>query len=164
MMKSGFGNTSFRKVLKIQMWVGALIIFVGLKCFLLVLLNQVGTLESITSNFGIHLVNLSFMEGFYTGFGCALMGAGIALIARNLRLIKNEEKYKRAEIGFLDERNRFIKSATLSTTSSIFIVGLAFAIVVAGMFNSVVFVTLLGTFFSLLVLLVGTYLLVKSKY
>lgn len=164
MMKSNFGNTSFRKVLKIQMWVGALIIFVGLKCFLLVLLNQVGTLESITSTFGIHLVNLSFMEGFYTGFGCALMGAGIGVIIRNLQMIKNQEKYKRAEINFLDERNRFIKSVTFSTTSSIFLVGLAFAIVVAGMFNSVVFVTLLGTFFSLLVLLVGTYFFVRSRY
>jgi len=164
MMKSSFGNMPFSKVLKIRMWVGAFIILVGLKCFLLVLLNQVGKLESLTSTFGVHLVNLNFMEGFYTGFGCALMGAGIGLIIRNLKLIKNQEKFKRAEISFLDERNRLIKSMTYSTTFSIFLVGLAFAIVVAGMFNSVVFVTLLGTFFALLLLLIGTYLLVRSKY
>ena len=163
-IKASIGKMSFKKVLKVKIWVSALIILIGLKCLLLVLLNQVGDLQSLTSKFGVNLVNLSFMQGFYTGFGCALIVAGIAMIIRNVVLLKNDEKFKKAEIDYIDERNRFIKSVTFNTTSYIFLVALAFAVVISGMFNSIVFVTLLGTLFVYLILLLTTYMIYKSKY
>ena len=154
----------YRKALIIKIWVSVILILVGLKCLLLVLLNQVGDLQSLTSTFGIRLVNLDFMQGFYSGFGCGLIAVGIAIIVRNMTLLKNEERYKKAEIEYLDERNRFIRSLTFNTTSSIFLVALAFGIVISGMFNSIVFVTLLGTFSVYLVLLLSTFLVFRSKY
>jgi hypothetical protein len=164
LLKSNIGNMDFKKILKIKICVSTLIIFIGLKCILLVLLNQVGELQSLTAKFGVDLVNLSFMQGFYTGFGCALVASGIAMIIRNVVLLRNSEKFKRAEIEYLDERNRFIRSVTFNTTSYIFLVALAFAIVISGMFNLIVFVTFLGTFFVYLILLLATYLIFKAKY
>ena len=163
-IKSNFGSMSFIKTIKLKIWASVFVILIGLKCLMLVLLNQVGDLQSLTSKFEVDLVNLSFMQGFYTAFGCALIAAGIAIIIRNVVLLKNDEKFKKAEINYIDERNRFIKSLTFNTTSYIFLVALAFAVVISGMFNSIVFVTLLGTFFIYLILLLTTYMIYKSKY
>jgi len=163
-LKSNSGNMPFKKALKIKIWVSAVIILIGLKCILLVLLNQVGDLQSLTSKFGVDLVNLSFMQAFYTGFGCALIVVSISIITRNVLLLKSDEKFKKAEIDYIDERNRFIRSVTFNTTSYIFLVALSLAIVISGMFNSIAFVTLLGTFFVYLILLLTTHLIYKSKY
>ena len=163
-LKSNSGNKPFKKALIVKIWVSAVIVLIGLKCVLLVLLNQVGDLQSLTSKFGIDLVNLSVMQGFYTGFGCALLVAGISIIIRNVVLLKSDEKFKKAEIKYIDERNHFIRGVTFNTTSYIFLVALAFAIVISGMFNSIVFVTLLGTFIVYLLLLLTTYFIYKSKY
>jgi hypothetical protein len=164
LLKSNLGGMPYRKALKIKIGVSMVLILVGLKCLLLVLLNQVGDLQSLTSTFGIDLVNLDFMQGFYSGFGCGLIVVGIVYIVRTVTLLKNEEKYKKAEIEYMDERNRFIRSLTFNTTSAIFLVALSFGIVISGMFNSIVFVTLLGTFAIYLLLLLSTFLVFRSKY
>ena len=163
-LKSNIGSIPFKKVLKIRILVSVVIILIGLKCILLVLLNQVGDLQSLTSKFGVDLVNFNFMQGFYSGFGCALIVASILIIIRNVVLLKSDEKFRKAEIDYIDERNRFIRSVTFNTTSYIFLVALAFAIVISGMFNSIVFVTLFCTFVSYVILLLTTYLIYKSKY
>lgn len=163
-IKSSIEKTPFRKAIIVKIWVSVVIILIGLKCILLVLLNQVGDLQSLTSKFGVDLVNFDFMQGFYSGFGCALIVASISIIIRNVVLLKNEEKLKKAEITYFDERNRFISGVTFSATSYIFLVALAFAIVISGMFNSVVFITLLGTFVGYLILLLTTYMIYRSKY
>ena len=154
----------FKKAIQIRIGVCVVIILIGLKCILLVLLNQVGELQSMISKFGVDLVNFDFMQGFYSGFGCALIVAGIYIIIRNVVLLRNEEKFKKAEINYFDERNRFISGITFNTTSYIFLVTLAFAIVISGMFNSIVFITLLGTFTVYIILLLTTYLIYRSKY
>jgi len=162
--KSNSVIASFKRTLVIGIWLSIFIIFIGLKCLMLVLLDQVGDLQSLTSKFGIVLVNLSFMKGFYTGFGCALIVVGITMIIRNALLLKNGEKYRKAEINYLDERNRFIRSTTLNSASYVFLIALAFAIVISGMFDSVVFVTLLGTFSVYLIILLMSYLICRAKY
>lgn len=164
LLKSNIGQAPFRKAIKIRMWVSVIFILIGLKCILLVLLNQVGELQSLTANFGIDLVNISFMEGFYTGFGSALIIASICIIIKNIMLLKNEKKFKKAEIEYIDERNQFIRDITFITTSYIFMVILAFAVVISGMFNAIVFVTLLVMFFIYALLLLLTYLIYNTKY
>ncbi|MEL4106138.1 hypothetical protein AAFA46_04760 [Oscillospiraceae bacterium WX1] len=164
LFKSNIGKMPYKKVLKIQMIIHVVLILIGLKCLLLVLLNQVGNLQSLTSKFGIALINLSFMQGFYSGFGAALIIAGIVLFIRSVILLSNGEKFQKSEINYLDERNRFIKSITFSTTSYIFLIALTFAVVISGMFNLVVFLTLLTTLFAYFFLLLSTYLIMKVKY
>jgi hypothetical protein len=102
-IKSNIEKVPFKKAIKIKIGVCAVMILIGLKCILLVLLNQVGYLQSLTSKFGVELVNFDFMQGFYSGFGCALIVAGIFLIIRNVMLLKNDEKFKKAEINYLDK-------------------------------------------------------------
>ena len=157
-------DMSFKKVIKIKILVSVFIILVGLKCLLLVFLNQVGDLQSLTSKFGIDLVNFNFMQGFYAWFGSVLIALGVAIIVGNAVLLKKPEKFKKAEIDYFDERNQLIKIVTVNTTSYVFIVALTFAIVVSGMFNSIVFVSLLGTFFVYLLILFTSYLIIKAKY
>jgi hypothetical protein len=164
LQKSNSGDMSFKKVIKIKILVSVFIILVGLKCLLLVFLNQIGDLQSLTSKFGIDLVNFNFMQGFYTWFGCVLIVAGVAIIAGNAVLLKEPEKFKKAEIDYFDERNQLIRIITVNTTSCIFIVALTFAIVISGMFNSIVFVALLGAFFVYLLILFSSYMIIRTKY
>ena len=164
LLKSTVSNMTYHKSLKIKIGASVVIILIGLRCLLLVLLNQVGDLKSLTSTFGINLVNLDFMQGFYSGFGCGLIVVGIATIVRSVMLLKNKEKYKIAEIEYMDERNRFIRSLTLNTTSSLFLIALAFGVAISGMFHLIVFLTLLATFVVYLLLLLITFLVFRSKY
>lgn len=113
-LKSNIGSIPFKKVLKIRILVSVVIILIGLKCILLVLLNQVGDLQSLTSKFGVDLVNLKFMQGFYSAFGFVLIAAGISIIIRNVVLLKSDEKFKKAEINNFDERNRYISGVTFN--------------------------------------------------
>lgn len=163
-LESSFGKVSFRKVLKIRLFISIVIFLGGLKSLLIVLLNQVENLQSLTSKFGIHLVNFEFMKSFYTGFGFVLIALSVNRIVKNLRLLKNINKFKNAEIKHLDERSRFISNTTFSITSQIFVAILTLAVVISGMFNSIVFLTLLCTLIVYLKFLLITYLIVRTKY
>ena len=46
-----------------------------------------------------------YMLGVYCGIGVGLVGAGVALLIRNKRLLKDEAKLKKARLEQTDERN-----------------------------------------------------------
>ena len=111
MLNANISN-SFRNAVKLGLFIGIMFVLVGIKSISLVILSQIGDLNSMTSRFGIEFVNLDFMKDFYIGFGLALIAVGIFMIFRNVNLLKKPEKFKISEINYLDERNRFIKSMT----------------------------------------------------
>src|SRR5665647_3934750 len=118
MLNANISN-SFRNAVKLGLFIGIMFVLVGIKSISLVILSQIGDLNSMTSRFGIEFVNLDFMKDFYIGFGLALIAVGIFMIFRNVNLLKKPEKFKISEINYLDERNRFIKSMTFNSTSYI---------------------------------------------
>jgi len=164
LLKAVTSNMSFRKAIAVRICLSVIIIFTGIKSVFLVLLDQVVSLKSLTSPFGISIVNLESMKGFYTGFGIALIAVGIITIIKSVRLLKNPVKFKKAEIDFGDERNKFMANATFRATSIIFLVALSIAVIASGMFNPIVFVTLLCTFAVYMLILLGVYCIVQINH
>ena len=162
--KSNSTNMTFRKVLKYRIFASIILVLAGLKSVSIVLLNQVDNLQSLTSKFGIELTYLDFMKGFYTVFGLALIVVGKVIFFKSLILLRDAEKFKKAEIKYTDERNRFISSLTFSTASYIFLVALAIAIVAFGMINLTVFRTLACTLVFYLAILSLVYTVVRTRH
>ena len=87
----------------------------------------------------------SFRNGFYLGTGLGLIASGAITITMCLRLLKNNEKFKKAEISDSDERERFIVAQS-GMWSIFYMYVLLFAgTVISGLYNHLVFLTLLCT-------------------
>lgn len=106
----------------------------------------------------------SFLSGFYAGTGCALAGIGLVNIVKNSILLRNTEKFKKAELAFQDERNRFITSKAGSICSFIMIFLLYSGTIAAGPLNMTVFFTLLVVLAVLCLVLLVCYGIMKMIY
>jgi len=146
--KLGFGNMDFRKKVKMRIGFSALFFVLGALTVGIVL-----SVDPFTSEL-TH--DMSFASGFYFGLGFGLMGAGIATIIKNVRYLKNTEKFKAAEIANNDERNRYIANRTWSISAFIMISLTYLAVIIAGIYDTVIFSTLLAVLgvFGLVLLIV----------
>lgn len=81
-----------------------------------------------------------FQEGVFTGLELCL----IFFLTINVVAIKNEQEMKKLYIKENDERTIMIKQKSGAIGIEICSIGLAFATVVAGFFNQIVFFSLLG--------------------
>lgn len=103
-----------------------------------------------------------FQNGFYCGTGGGLIGAGIVTIIRNTILLRNKEKFRKAEIKEKDERNRFIIQKAWSISGIIGMFLLYISVVIAGAYNSIVFITLLSTLCLYFLILIITMLVLQK--
>jgi len=143
--KLGYKNTEFRKKIKLRIWFSAALIVLGAL--------------TVSAVYYFGLFGKDFTSGFYFGLGFGLMGAGIATILKNLRYLKNADRFKAAETADQDERNRYITSRTWSVSAFIMLVLIYIAIIITGIYNVVVFSTLLvvlGAFFLVLLIVKTT--------
>lgn len=83
------------------------------------------------------------IKGFYSGMGGGLIGAGTITFFRNLILLKNEEKRKIRQLVEYDERNRYLRSSTMTYSGYLMIGILYLGTVFAAFFNESLAVTLL---------------------
>ena len=96
-----------------------------------------------------------FVRGFYSGAGSGMIGAGVVLLIRNIRLLKNDKARRAARIKETDERQKLITMRTFSTASMVCFWVTVLAIVISAPLNLTVFFTLLAEFWvSILVTLV----------
>lgn len=114
--------------------------------------------------FSTQEADLGFSEGFYVGLGGGLIGAGTVTLIKNLCLLRNKERFHKAEIEFLDERNRFISRRVWSTGGFSFGVLLYLAVIVAGLCDLTVFATLLCTLGVLMLTLLITKIVLSKLY
>ena len=144
--KLSFGNMDFRRKVTLRIWVSALLVLLG------------AVTIGIVYFFG--LFGASFSAGFYFGLGCGLIGAGVATIIKNATYLKSANKFKAAETADKDERNRFIKNRTWSLSAVIMLFVVYLAVIISGIFDIVVFCTLLAVLavFGLVLLIVQTVL------
>ncbi|MBE5865946.1 MAG: hypothetical protein E7292_07020 [Lachnospiraceae bacterium] len=91
-------------------------------------------------------VDLDFSTGFYTGLGFALIASAIITIIKNLRIIHSEEKLKEKTLAEYDERNQAIRMKTWCYAGYAMFFLLYIALIIAGMFNETVMMTLLAVF------------------
>jgi hypothetical protein len=105
-----------------------------------------------------------FISGFYSGTGGGLMVFGAFITLYYAILPKKQVKYKKCEIAYADERNRFI--GTMSGNISFYISMVIFyiAAVIAGFFNITVLVVLLGVIVLMFIVLALSYIIIKASY
>lgn len=128
-----FSNTSYKNKVIIKNFISIGIVLLGIASLTLSICMKMGIINSIND----------FSNGFYTGTGGGLIGAGIATIIKNVILLRNEEKLKKAEIESNDERNKLIGQKTLSISAIIGFFIIYICLIISGFYNEVVFSTLL---------------------
>jgi len=154
--KLGFGNMDFRKKVKLRIYFSALLIVLGALAVGIVL-----SFEPFAADIA-H--DKSFTQGFYFGMGFGLIGAGIATIIKNMRYLKSAEKFKAAEIAAKDERNRYIANRTWSISAFIMLFLIYMAVIIAGMYNMLVFSTLLAVLGAYGLILLIVHIILKKMY
>ena len=85
-----------------------------------------------------------FIRGFQFGAFFGVILVLVFFLAKYLGSLRNEEALKKLYIEENDERSIMIMQKTGAFGITICIIGLAFATVIAGFFNEIVFFTLLG--------------------
>jgi len=151
------GGNNFRKKIMIRIWLSALIAVLGAITLGIIYSNNLFQSDEIG-----HLDN--FTRGFYFGMGFGLVGAGIATIIKSVMYLKNKEKYKAAEIQDKDERNRFIGLKTGTLSAFIMFFTIYAATIVSGIYNVVVFCTLLSVLGAFAVVMFIVSIVLKKIY
>lgn len=149
MLKDYLGM-NFKTRIKIRMGTGTALIILGF-ISLIMLYFQRNTLEL-------------FQSGFYNGAFAGFMAGGLITLIRNVILLKNEEKYKKAEILEMDERNRFIGSMAWACTAYISFFVLFIALIITALFNEVIFSTLLIVFLGFAAIMLIVRFILKRIY
>lgn len=90
---------------------------------------------------------------FVSGAIIAFVFIRIAIAARNVGLLKNEEELKKHYIIVTDERNLAVRAAASSTGAKLIIYGLEIGAIVASNFDMKVFITLLAAYFFVIITL-----------
>ena len=91
-----------------------------------------GLITLVITLFGDRYLNLKISEKMistYSGFGTGLTVVGVVLLIKNIRILKNEEKIRKARISNTDERNKEIslKSSKIAVgfmLATMYLVGL----------------------------------------
>ena len=78
-----------------------------------------------------------YMLGVYCGIGVGLVGAGVALLIRNKRLLKDEAKLKKARLEQTDERNVEIGIHAQRIAAMVLLVAMYLVFLLGGLYESV---------------------------
>lgn len=143
LIKQLFRGKDYQATLRRRLYVSVFMAVLGILLFVLSLsLVRNGTLPD-------------FFNGFYTGAGSGLVGASLVFIFRTVKLLRDPEKARKAQISEEDEREKAIVSASLNT-----VFWVMFGVIGAGIFLALplsfaVFAVLTGLFFLMLLSMVA---------
>jgi len=149
MINGLFGHNAlpYRKKVHLRIIYSAVITIAGAATFTMAMLAQ--------SNAALYLDD--YIRGFYSGGGAGAFIAGIVMIIRYMRILRDSERMKREDIKERDERNIYIGQKIWSYSGYIFYIVMYVAMLVAGFFSKTVLITLTAT----LGVLAGIMLIVK---
>lgn len=112
--------------------------------------------------------NLPTLPDFISGFQLGVfMGFELLLIIftiKNILSLSSPEKLKKLYIEENDERKKLIKQKTGGVVIYIFIITIAFAALVAGYFNQLIFFTLLATLVFIELVMLALKIYYSKKY
>lgn len=112
--------------------------------------------------------NLPTLPDFISGFQLGVfMGFELLLVIftiKNILSLSSPEKLKKLYIEENDERKKLIKQKTGGIVIYIFIITIAFAALVAGYFNQLIFFTLLATLVFIELVMVALKIYYLKKY
>ena len=84
-----------------------------------------------------------YMCGFYTGAGTGLIGAAIVMGIKHRRLIRDEEKIKKARLEMSDERLRTISKAAFRMAAIVLMAAMYLIAFIGGIFYPILTAILL---------------------
>lgn len=153
-MIANFNRMPFEKKCKLRIGLSILVLIAGLSIF------------AFTTTDFYQQINSSnhFVEGFYSGCGGGLVGAGATTLFLNLSYLFNKERMRAAELKETDERNIFITNKTLSITAYLFIFIMAISMMIAGAYSELVLAVLTAVFFGGLLLALIVYAVLNRIY
>lgn len=105
-----------------------------------------------------------FIHGMQTGILFAFIVIGVVSILRMRTLLKDDTKLREDYIKVNDERTLLIRSKSMSSAMTISLFLLVFAMLIAGLFNPVVCLTLLGVVYLLIIVMLVSKLYYNKKY
>jgi len=123
--------------------------------------------------FSINMIQMSpqsshgldnFKTGVQFGFGAGLYIVILVFWIKAIHAVRNPDKLKSLYIAETDERKLFIKQKSGTLGAMITLVGLIIGIVVSGVFDDTVFLTLLGAYFFVAFVHAGLKLYYTWKY
>jgi len=101
-----------------------------------------------------------FLSGFYTGIGAALITIGLIFIIKIKNILKDEKKLKEKRLEEQDERNQMITQKSIYSAAIILNILAYIGLMIAGIFNLVVFWTL----WIVLVVFMVTFVILQVYY
>ncbi|BCN29140.1 hypothetical protein [Anaeromicropila herbilytica] len=110
--------------------------------YILLFLGLVTLLFGFLFSFGDKPHLSDFLSGVYAGVGTVLIVSAIGLIFRIKRTLKDEVKIKQERIKEQDERNQTIIQKSIYSAGIVSMILMYIALMIAGIFNIVVFWTL----------------------
>ena len=118
-------NEEYKKSVRkrIRVWIGMLA--VGIFTFLFTFLAE---------GFGQQKVQEDMLS-LYRGFGAGLVGASFALTIKNSRLLKDEEKLRKARIAASDERNVEIAAKAMRIALVVLLAGIYLVMLIGGLWH-----------------------------
>ena len=131
--KASSSNEEYKKVIRFRMRILCVLFLVGAVTFS-------GTLFIM---FRFSSILSDYQSGVYSGIGCGLMGAAVALWIKNKMLLGNEEKLKQSRLANSDERNIEISQKAMRIAAMALIVALYLVGIVGGFFYPVLIKVLL---------------------
>jgi len=131
--KASSSNEEYKKVIRFKMRIFCVLFLVGAVTFF-------GTLFIM---FRFSSILSDYQSGVYSGIGCGLMGAAVALWIKNKMLLGNEEKLKQSRLANSDERNIEISQKAMRIAAMALIVALYLVGIVGGFFYPVLIKVLL---------------------
>ena len=78
-----------------------------------------------------------YMLGVYCGIGVGLVGAGVALLIHNKRLLKDETKLKEARLQATDERNVEIGMRAQKIAAIVLLVAIYLVFLIGGVYDPI---------------------------
>ncbi|MCL2341652.1 MAG: hypothetical protein FWC53_00895 [Firmicutes bacterium] len=152
---------NFKKNLKFSIVLSAIAIILGIISITVFSIYN----EKMIAEGTIGWINTSgLIKGFYFGTGIGLIIAGLIIMVQSIIPLINKERFKEEEIKYNDERNKFIRDKILSISATAMFLIIDIALIISGIYNIVVFMTLLAVFAVFIAILTITTVIVDKIY
>lgn len=148
------GVKDFDKRLKVRMVTATALFLVGIG--VIVWAIAMGDALAVRAN--------GWSQGFYLGIGSGQIFAGIMMLLKNYRLLKNPGKKEQQRLAEYDERNLFIRNRAVCISNYIMLFGIYFAILITGYTAPQIAMVLVWVLCSFLILISTIYFLLSRNY
>lgn len=125
-----------------------------------------GLITLVITLFGDRYLNLKISEKMistYSGFGTGLTVVGVVLLIKNIRILKNEEKIRKARISNTDERIKAISLRASRFALAVILVSMYLVALIGGLWYPILTQVLFGIISVFLLSYLIAYIIISKK-